>query len=108
MNARLSGEDDDEVNVDSKQRVSVQVNRRNDSQNSDLYEDDILKLMETKVDKTELYEHIKMKTNKSDTEMQMKAIDIMHRMLNHISVIITDILKQQLNQQNETKVVIEN
>ena len=38
----------------------------------------------------------------------MKAIDIMHRMLNHMSVIITDILKQQLNQQNETKVVIEN
>ena len=52
-----------------------------------------MKLMETKVDKTELYELVKLKTNKSDTELQMKAIDITHRMLNNLSVLIIDILK---------------
>ena len=43
--------------------VSVEVGRCDD-QTSDLDEDDILQLLSTKVEKTELEELIKLKTNK--------------------------------------------
>ena len=32
----------------------------------------------------------------------MKAIDIMHRMLNHISVLLLEVQKQMINEANET------
>ncbi len=38
----------------------------------------------------------------------MKANDILHRMLNHQIVLIVDLLKQQLNEHNDTSIVIAN
>ena len=49
-----------------------------------------------------------LKTNKYDFEQQMKAIDIMHRMLDHQSMLLIEIMQHQLNDQNEPVVVIEN
>ena len=42
-------------------------------------EGDLLELIGKKADKEELTDLWKIKTNKQDSELQMKAIDIMHR-----------------------------
>ena len=49
-----------------------------------------------------------LKTNKHDFEQQMKAIDIMHRMLDHQSMLLIEIIQHQLNDQNDPVAVIEN
>ena len=49
-----------------------------------------------------------LKTNKHDFEQQMKAIDIMHRMLDHQRMLLIEIIQHQLNDQNEPVAVIEN
>ena len=37
------------------------------------------------------------KTNKTDTENQMKAIDILHRQNHHLIILIIEIVKQMIN-----------
>lgn len=55
-----------------------------------------------KANKDELERLAEQKTNKHDSDMQMKAIDIMHRMLNHLSVLLLEVQKQLINETNET------
>ena len=43
------------------------------------------------------------KTNKQDTDMQMKSIDIMHRQVTHMSVLIIEILRQGIVTKTESE-----
>ena len=42
------------------------------------------------------------KANKHDSEQQMRALDIMHRQVTHLSVLLLEVQKQMINEQNET------
>lgn len=43
------------------------------------------------------------KTNKYDTDMQMKCIDIMHKQVTHMSVLLVEILKQGITMKTENE-----
>ena len=55
-------------------------------------EGDLLELIGKKADKEELTDLWNIKTNKQDSELQMKAIDIMHRQLDQTVVLIQEII----------------
>ena len=59
-------------------------------------------LLDKKANQTELQDIADQKTNKHDSEQQLRAIDIMHRQLDHTVVLLIEIIKGQLNEQNET------
>jgi hypothetical protein len=49
----------------------------------------------TKVEKSELVSIADMKSNKKDTYSNMKAIDILHKQIKHLSVILVEILRKE-------------
>lgn len=42
------------------------------------------------------------KTNKTDSENQMKAIDILHRQIQHLIILLIEVVKTLVNDQAET------
>ena len=44
------------------------------------------------------------KTNKEDSEKQMKALDIMHKQTTHITVLIIEMIKGMMNESAESEV----
>lgn len=70
----------------------------------DVQMDDWLNIIQTKANKEDLERLADIKTNKHDSDMQMRAIDIMHRMMNHMSILLLEVQKQQINETNETAV----
>lgn len=50
----------------------------------------------SKVDKIDLDKVIDMKSNRSDTEQAMKAIDILHKQVTHIIVLFIELIKIQV------------
>ncbi len=51
------------------------------------------KLIGTKADKEVILKIEKEKTNKSDSEHQMKLVETMHKMLKSLAVLVTEITK---------------
>lgn len=68
----------------------------------DVQMDDWLSIISMKANKADLERLAEIKTNKHDSDMQMRAIDIIHRMMNHMSVLLLEVQKQLLNETNET------
>ena len=62
--------------------------------------------MAAKADKNELQKVDEKKVNKEDFATQMQAIDIIHRMLAHISVLIMEISRQQLSEEHDPQQAI--
>ena len=58
--------------------------------------DGVQKLINRKVDKTDLADIIKSKTNKSDTQMIINQFDTMHKQLEAISQIIQQIMRTKV------------
>ena len=44
-----------------------------------------------------------MKTNKYDSDMQMKCVDIMHKQVTHMAVLLIEIIKQGIIQKTENE-----
>ena len=59
-------------------------------------------LLDKKANQSDLQNIADSKTNKQDSEQQLRAIDILHRQLDHTVVLLIEIIKGQLNEQNET------
>lgn len=54
---------------------------------------DWVQMIQTKAEKIDLERIQEIKANKSDVEHQMKAIDIMHRQMTHLSILLTEVQK---------------
>ena len=59
---------------------------------------DWVQMIQTKAEKIYLERIQEIKANKQDVEHQMKAIDIMHRQMTHLSILLTEVLKSNINE----------
>lgn len=59
---------------------------------------ELRKILLTKVDKSELEAVIDMKSNKTDTDLVMKCLDIIHKQITHMIVLDIEMIKLNMNQ----------
>lgn len=57
--------------------------------------EEIESLMSSKVERAELTTALEIKSNKIDTNINMKAIDILHKQIKHLAVILIEILRDK-------------
>ena len=69
---------------------------------SEVNAEDWISIIKQKANQSEIAQLQKQKANKHDSEQQMRALDIMHRQMTHLSVLLLEVQKQMLNEQNET------
>ena len=69
---------------------------------SGLEQQDIVGVLSKKAEKTEVEELRRNKTNKCDSENQMKAIDIIHKQVTHTVVLLIEVVKQLENEKNDS------
>lgn len=63
---------------------------------------DVKNLVANKIEKTEFDAQMSMKSNKIDMETNMKAVDILHKQLQHLIVVFLEELRIAVNNTNET------
>ena len=51
----------------------------------------------SKVDKVDLEMVIDMKSNKNDTDLAMKGLDIVHKQVTHMIVLVVELIKSSMN-----------
>lgn len=59
---------------------------------------ELRKLLALKVDKTDMDNVIEMKSNKTDTDLVMKGLDITHKQITHLVVLVIEHIKLTINQ----------
>ena len=64
--------------------------------------ENVSKILEQKVDIKQLNALNDVKTNKVDTEQLMRCVDIMHKQITHIMVLIIELGKTIVTQQKES------
>ncbi len=64
-------------------------------------------MLSTKADKEEFKKVESEKTNKSDSEHQMKLVETMHKMLKNVAVLVTEITKQSVWERAENEASVE-
>jgi DNA polymerase family B len=58
---------------------------------------ELKKIMMSKVDKVDLEMVIDMKSNKTDTDLAMKGLDIVHKQVTHMIVLVVELIKSCMN-----------
>ena len=58
---------------------------------------ELKKIMMSKVDKVDLEAVIDTKSNKMDTDIAMKGLDIVHKQVTHLVVLIVELIKSCMN-----------
>lgn len=61
-------------------------------------QNELRKLLISKVDKADLDQIVDMKSNKTDTDIVMKGLDIVHKQVTHGVVLIIELIKLTINQ----------
>lgn len=56
-----------------------------------------------KIEKNEVLALLETKSNKQDTEVTMKATDVIHKQIKHIAVILIEILRKDLIKYEESQ-----
>ena len=74
----------------SQAKVNVNVRQKGEGL---IGEDELKILLSKKAEQTELQKIADSKTNKYDSEQQLRAIDIMHRQLDHTVILLMEIIK---------------
>lgn len=59
---------------------------------------ELRKILLTKVEKSELEAVIDMKSNKADTDMALKGLDIIHKQITHMIVLVIEMIKLSMTQ----------
>lgn len=54
---------------------------------------ELRKILLSKVEKSELEVVIGMKSNKADTDLAMKGLDIIHKQITHLVVLVIEMIK---------------
>ena len=57
--------------------------------------EDIEDIISTKVERSELVSLLDIKSNKVDTQTNMQAIDIIHKQIKHLTVLLIEILRKE-------------
>ena len=65
-------------------------------------------MLKNKADLSHLAHLMDIKSNKVDTETNMRSIDILHKQITHIIVLLIEFLKTNVSNQKESHVVIQN
>ena len=60
-------------------------------------------MIETKADKTEVHALLNLKSNIKDTQTSMITCDIIHKQIKHLSVILTELVKNEYEKHTKTK-----
>ena len=102
MGALLGSNEGSTAIIDRNSLVISQQNMEPDEINTS----DWVQMIQTKAEKIDLERIQEIKANKSDVEHQMKAIDIMHRQMTHLSILLTEMQKQIINEQNESAAAV--
>ena len=102
MEALLGSNEGSTAIIDRNSLVISQQNMEPDEINTS----DWVQMIQTKAEKIDLERIQEIKANKSDVEHQMKAIDIMHRQMTHLSILLTEMQKQIINEQNESAAAV--
>lgn len=61
-----------------------------------------MEVLNSKASKDELCELAAQKTNKQDTEMQLKSIDILHKQLIMLGTLLLEVIKAGIDSKKET------
>ena len=62
-------------------------------------------IIKSKANNEELLTLKEGKTNKSDSALMMRCIDIMHRQISHIIILVLELIKQGISNKIESQVV---
>ena len=92
-----------EINVAVKKATTQVVKSMNPNGGNMLDANEIKNMMSGKVDRDELTALYDLKSNKLDTEMTMKSVDIVHKQIKHLVVILVEIMRLSVTAQSETK-----
>ena len=93
----LSNKLDIEIKLAVKRATSYLLNEiKKTSDKGYVNKDTVLDMMWDKVDKIELLTLLEHKSNKNDVESGLKAVDIMHKQIKNIVVILLELLTQFL------------
>ena len=57
-----------------------------------------ISIIKKKANRDEVERLYEIKANKFDSEQQMRALDIMHRQISHVSILLLEIQKQLVNE----------
>lgn len=74
---------------------------------SEIHQQKMVKLLECKANREEVIKISKEKTNKLDSENQMKILETFHKMLKNVTVLLTELSKQGLKNKAESEVTLE-
>jgi len=66
--------------------------------------DEIQTMLKDKADKADLNHLLDIKSNKVDTESNMRSIDIIHKQVTHIIVLLVEFLKTNITSAKESEV----
>ena len=55
---------------------------------------DVEAIISSKIDRTEMEYGLDMKSNKVDTQTNMQAVDIIHKQIKHLTVLVIEILRK--------------
>ena len=69
--------------------------------------DEVGVMIKHKADMSDLKNLMDIKSNKVDTENNMRNIDILHKQITHIVVLLIELLKTNVHQQKESQVKIQ-
>jgi len=83
-------------------QVPANSSERKKPENNEARES-LIKVLNSKAAQSEVEMLKEHKTNKHDTDMQMKCLDIMHRQVTHMVVLIIEILKQGIVTKTESE-----
>ena len=65
--------------------------------------DDVSDMISTKVERSELVSLLDIKSNKVDTQTNMQAIDILHKQIKHLTVLLIEILRKEVMKHIKTQ-----
>ena len=58
--------------------------------------EDVEEMLSSKIERTELEYVLDLKSNKVDTQSNMQAVDIIHKQIKHLTVLIIEILRKEV------------
>ena len=74
-------------------------------------DNDVKDLIKSKIERSEVLSYLEVKSSKQDTQNTVNALDIMHRQLKHLCVIIIELLRQEVakyTKNGETEQALQN
>ena len=103
----VSNKIDTEIKLAVKKATSYLLNEiKKSTDKGYVNKDTVLDMIWDKVDKIELFTLLEHKSNKNDVETGLKAVDIMHKQIKNVTVILLELLTQFLEPDTSKKSIL--